>query len=141
MGTRALVIVKENDKESQTLVNIYRQYDGYPSCLGQDIVNILNKGDVEILSGFWKQQAPEHFNGMSCLAAYLVGELKGKAIGNIYLQPVDIRDCGEEYIYTLYEKDDTPHIDVLDVYENKSLFEGPLSIFGKFLKDVKTLDL
>ena len=41
MGTRTLVHIKDGKK---TIATIYRQYDGYPSGMGEDIKRILNKG-------------------------------------------------------------------------------------------------
>ena len=40
---------------------------------------------------------------MECLAAQLVSHFKGDQIGNFYLYPSGTRDCGEEYIYTVYK--------------------------------------
>ena len=37
MGTRTLVHIKSGDFASQTLVTIYRQFDGYPAGMGNDL--------------------------------------------------------------------------------------------------------
>ena len=85
MGTRATVTVFEDNKP---LVTIYRQMDGYLTGLGQDIKDALNGGDVRIGNGYSTGDAtPKAFNGMGCMAAYLIGKLKGSDIGSVYIQP------------------------------------------------------
>ena len=42
---------------------------------------------------------------MGCLAGQLISHFK-KDIGGFYLYPSGTRDCGEEYIYTIYQKKD-----------------------------------
>ena len=83
MGTRSLTHIK--DDNGQTLVTLYRQYDGYPTGMGEDIKTALNNGQVSITNGYsMGDEAPATFNGMGCLGAFLVGELKEKKIGNVY---------------------------------------------------------
>ena len=116
MGTRSLVHIKEDGK---TLVTLYRQYDGYPTGMGADIKDALNKGKARLTAGghSGKDASPEVFSGMGCLAAYLIGALKTpsetgdgssldrrNAIGNVFVFPVDSSDCGEEFTYTLDTK-------------------------------------
>jgi len=120
MGTRALIHIKEKGMDSQTICTIYRQFDGYYEGLGVDIYNILHKGHSEILNGFGNDsEVPNHFNGMGCLAAYLVGELKNKRIGNVYIYPPNAKKCGEEYVYTLWEHEGEVWIRAHDVYAEK----------------------
>lgn len=127
MGTRTLVHIKDGKK---TIATIYRQYDGYPTGMGEDIKEILNNGEVEILNGFGgSSKVPAQFNGIGCLAAYLVGELKEQKIGNVYLMAVNSKDCGEEFVYTISESKGKLNLKVFDVYENKTLYNGPLMGF------------
>lgn len=99
MGTRTLVHIKDGKK---TIATIYRQYDGYPTGMGDDIKKILNEGMVSILNGYSSNdKAPRQFNGMGCLAAFLIGELKDKKIGNVYILPINSKDVGEDYTYTI----------------------------------------
>lgn len=128
MGTRTLVHIKDGKK---TIATIYRQYDGYPSGMGEDIKKALNNGEVEILNGYGgSSKIPAQFNGMGCLAAFLVGELKQKAIGNVYLFTANTKDCGEEFVYTLSEKKGKVLLKVQDVYTKKVLFSGLLKDFS-----------
>lgn len=127
MGTRSLTHFKENGK---TIATIYRQYDGYPSGIGEDIKTALNAGNVEILNGYNRQQAPQAFNGIGCLAAYLIGYLKDKKIGNIYVYPVDSKDCGEEYTYTIYCNEGRLLFKVEENYKNSVVYDGLLLEFN-----------
>lgn len=101
MGTRSLVNII--DDNGNTLVTIYRQFDGYPDGMGLDLRRII--GNAKLCNGFGTgQEVPEWFNGILCFAAYLIGELKGKKIGNVYLMPPGSTDHGEEYVYTIRSK-------------------------------------
>ena len=128
MGTRTLVHIKDGKK---TIATIYRQYDGYPSGMGEDIKKALNNGEIEILNGYGgSSKIPAQFNGMGCLAAFLVGELKQKAIGNVYLFAANSKDCGEDFVYTISEKKGQIYIKVQDVWNKKILFNGLLKDFS-----------
>jgi hypothetical protein len=50
-------------------------------------------------------------------------------IGGIYLHPPGASDCGEEYTYTLYERDGRVFVTALGVYPDRVIFEGPLADF------------
>ena len=129
MGTRTIVHLK--DENNKTILTLYRQYDGYPTGMGNDIKKILNNGVVEIRNGFTtKDQIPRQFNGMGCLSAFLVGELKNKKIGNVYIQAPNTKDMGEDYTYTLsLSKLGTLKLKVVENYKNKTIFDGLLSAF------------
>jgi hypothetical protein len=136
MGTRTLVHIKDGKK---TIATIYRQYDGYPTGMGDDIKEILNNGMVNILNGFGNHQVPQHFNGMGCLAAYLIGELKNKKIGNVYIYPANSKDVGEDFTYTISEDLGILNLKVVEnSYDgNKTLFKGALINFdGKTVEGI-----
>ncbi len=138
MGTRSLVHVK--NESGQTLVSMYRQFDGYPSGMGQDIFNALNGGKVRVCNGFsGNDQNPKVFNGMGCLAAHLVGALKTptndpdqktNSIGNVYIVNLNASNSGEEYVYTLSMKANKVMIEVVKVYGDIVLYNGPLASFN-----------
>lgn len=99
MGTRSLLHIKDGRK---TLVTLYRQFDGYPTGMGADIKKALSgRGLVNGISG----SRLEVFNGVGCAAAFLIGKLKGEEAGNVYVYPVNAKDCWEDYTYTLSEKE------------------------------------
>ena len=96
MGTRCLTVFQDND--GTEIAVLYRQFDGYPDGMGNDLKEFLApKRLVNGMSGDTSKVA----NGMGCLAAQIVAHFKTEA-GNFYLYPAGARDCGEEFIYTLY---------------------------------------
>lgn len=124
MGTRGLINVV--DEQGDTLLTIYRQYDCYPSGLGQELQNLLSQS--EITNGYnSSQEIPMVFNGFGCMAAYIVKSLKD-SIGNVYIYPPNITDVGEEYIYTLYPSKSKINIKVISTWDNNAvLYDGPIS--------------
>lgn len=95
MGTRSTTAIK--DEQGNTLVTLYRQYDGYPSGHGQELADFLSARTV--INGFGRETAQTHANGMGCLSAQLITHLKGDQIGNIY---VTREGDSQEYNYTVY---------------------------------------
>lgn len=123
MGTRSLIRIKEGNK---TLVTIYNQYDGYPTGMGDRLANLV--GNTKIVNGYGGgMQLPHHANGLACLAAYIISELK-EGIGNCYIIPTSPANK-EEYNYTLTEKSGIVHVKLVD-WENKVLYSGPLKHFN-----------
>lgn len=127
MGTRSNVVVMEDGKQ---MVRIYRQYDGYPEGMGANLLKILADGQSKIVNGYQssKDIAPFSFNGMGCLAAYLIGELKGGKIGNVYisgLQKLTEEESYIEYEYTIYFKNNKLYFKV-DNRESIT-YDGPLA--------------
>jgi hypothetical protein len=139
MGTRALIHVKDGKK---TIATIYRQYDGYPTGLGEDIKKILNNGKVDILNGYNASCAtPSNFNGMGCLAAYLIGELKDAKIGNVYLMATNTKDVGEDFTYILSQDKNFLNLKVIDD-SKKVLYTGRLQFFcGQKAEGVTSLEI
>lgn len=129
MGTRSLIHIKDGDINSETLVTIYKQFDGYPDALGLNLFFMLQQATIVNGYGF-DQQIPYFFNGMGCLAAYVVTALKGKdpsSIGGVYIYPPDSSACGEEWVYTIHFDDGMLALDVFDVYDGvrKTFYPKP----------------
>jgi hypothetical protein len=97
MGTRSLTFVYDGDKP---VMNMYRQFDGYPSGHGQELAEFLLSG--KMTNGIPVGVKEHFFNGMGCLAAQLVGLFK-KDSGGFYLYPLDCTDCWQDYEYHVYE--------------------------------------
>lgn len=131
MGTRALLHIKGGDLDSDTLVTVYRQFDGYPEDgMGEDLANLADK---RVVNGFSMGDTMETAaNGMGCLAAQVIAGLKDK-IGNIYINPVDCKDCWEEYTYTLYLHDEEVYLKVYSNIVNETLFNGSIAEFRDVL--------
>jgi hypothetical protein len=100
MGTRSLTLVRDTEK-SKDIIVLYRQYDGYPEGHGKDLSDFL--ADFAVVNGISSNTPKRAANGMGCLAAQIVAHFKTE-IGNFYLYPSGTRDCGEEYIYTVYSE-------------------------------------
>jgi hypothetical protein len=104
---------------NQIILSIYRQYDGYPDGLGNEVAKFVGKLRITNgISGDDKNTA----NGMGCLAAQLVKKLK-EQVGNVYIRDTGPESHGEEYSYTLYERGD-------DGVVYMRACEGSMTAFG-----------
>ena len=122
MGTRSLTLIYKTEPYNvfvlgnapELIVNIYRQYDGYPSVHGLELAEILT--------------APGEPNGIECMAASIVAGLKTKPY-NVYLYSVNTREVGQDYEYHVYEKS----VKVIDMNQaSKIMFEGSWKDFKRF---------
>ena len=98
MGTRSLTFVYDGD---EPMINMYRQFDGYPSGHGSELATFLNSFDA-IVNGISVGDNRKIANGMGCLAAQLIANFKIDA-GGFYIYPVTAKDCGQDYEYHVYE--------------------------------------
>jgi hypothetical protein len=122
MGTRSLTFVYDGDVP---VINIYRQYDGYPSGHGHELAQFLDS--KTLVNGFGKQNSFEA-NGMGCLAAQLIVQLK-HGVGGIYIYPVSSTDCFQDYEYHVYED----RVVVKD--PTAVIFDGTWEDFAQFCLD------
>lgn len=140
MGTRCLTFVY--DQNRRPLVNLYRQYDGYPSGHGAELAEFLRSfsavNDGMPLPGESRRFA----NGMGCLAAQLVTHFK-ETVGGFYIHSVKDVDCGQDYEYHVYlnkagelcvqVKDRGCNMFGLTMSDrNDTLFDGPVVQFDEF---------
>ena len=96
MGTRSLTFVYDGDKQ---IINMYRQFDGYPSGHGAELAEFLGSG--EMVNGYSDKDAKQ-FNGMGCLAAQMIANFKN-SVGGFYIHAVTDTDCWQDYEYHVYE--------------------------------------
>jgi hypothetical protein len=96
MGTRSLTFVYEGE---MPIINMYRQYDGYPTGHGQELADFLLSG--KLVDGYSEKQSVQ-FNGMGCLAAQMIANFKN-SVGGFYIHSIDSTDCWQEYEYHVYE--------------------------------------
>lgn len=152
MGTRSLtkvieVYTNENGKQIKNkLINMYRQYDGYPSGMGIDLAEFLEGG--KLVNGISCNETQRVFNGAGCMAAQLVAEMKEGA-GGIYLYPINATDCGQEYEYEIlvdgYTSDvilkciEVGYIDKKGNYNRgkRVLFQGKPENFNQFVEELE----
>lgn len=100
MGTRSLTFVYD---DNEPLLNMYRQFDGYPEGHGIDLANFLC-GIDEVTNGIMVGETRRTANGMGCLAAQMIATFK-KSVGGFYIYPVSSTDCGQDYEYHVYENE------------------------------------
>lgn len=136
MGTRSLTFVYDG---INPVVNMYRQYDGYPEGHGAELAEFLKSG--KITNGIPLGENKKFFNGIGDVAAQLVAEFKKEA-GGIYLYPATALDCGQDYEYHVELTSKGFNIRVVnrgcnffgmqnsDV--NETIFDGSLYEFAKF---------
>lgn len=138
MGTRSLTVVYDENKKP--LLNMYRQYDGYPSGHGAELAEFL--GDfAAITNGIRVGETRKTANGMGCLAAQLIAHFK-QEVGGVYIYSVDSTDCGQDYEYHVYLENDEICVCVKDrgsnmfgltmSDRNEAIFDGPVGEFNDF---------
>ena len=124
MGTRSLTFVYD---DTQKIVCMYRQFDGYPSGHGRELATFLNGFDA-VVNGIRIGDTRKIANGMGCLAAQLITNFKTEA-GGFYLYPTSTKDTGQEYEYHVY----TDKVVVKETYDNnKTIFTGTWAEFSEF---------
>jgi hypothetical protein len=165
MGTRALTFVYDSYKDEDgvvkytPIINLYRQYDGYPSGHGAELAEFL--GPFTMTNGLpvGRDKTDRKIaNGMGCLAAQLVSHFKGSDAGQFYLYPTSSDNCGQDYEYHIYnniltflDDDGIEHqstelsiritnrgcnlfgLTMSDTNEN--IFDGPVLRFEEFCKE------
>ena len=105
MGTRAMINIARreegvsfSEKPDKVMVSIYNHYDGYPEGLGVTLANYLK--DKKIVNGLGKTDYTL-FNGLGCLAASLIAELKNGP-GNIYIEDPNKPNTWIDYEYYVW---------------------------------------
>lgn len=126
MGTRSLTFVYEKNKP---ILNMYRQFDGYPSGHGQELAEFLLSG--EMVNGIPVGVNKLFFNGMGCLAAQMIANFK-KSAGGFYIYPIDSNDCWQDYEYHIYENS------VVVTDPGQVIFNGTWEEFREFCCDPVT---
>ena len=97
MGTRSITLIKEN---GETLVAIYRQFDGYISGHGRDLAEIL-KGRSMVNGIPASADRKTMFNGPGCMAAQIIRQLKTDEAGDVYIEFIGQDTDLVDYVYTI----------------------------------------
>ena len=105
MGTRATIHIAKREEgvsfseiPEKKLVSIYHHFDGYPEYLGVTIANYLD--GKRIVNGLSDRSKPV-FNGLGCLAASLIAELKDEP-GYVYVDDPNHPHGGLDYEYVVW---------------------------------------
>jgi hypothetical protein len=141
MGTRSLTFVYDGETP---LINMYRQFDGYPTGHGAELADFLAGG--KLVNGLTSRTEPV-FNGMGCLAAQMIAHFK-QTPGGFYIHPVTDTECGQDYEYHIYNKNDELRIAITNrgcnffgltqSDTNERIFEGNLEEFTEFCQAKET---
>jgi hypothetical protein len=140
MGTRSLTFVYD---EQDVIINMYRQYDGYPTGHGAELAEFL--GQFRMTNGIpvgRDKTGDRVANGMGCLAGQLVAHFKGSDAGQFYLYPASATDCGQDYEYHVYKDEGGLRVRITDrgcnmfgltmSDKNDAIFDGSLAEFTEF---------
>lgn len=131
MGTRSLTYFYENNTDTEPFFCFYAQFDGYPTGHGLDLADIMISGTM--VNGIPVGESGLFFNGMGCLAAQIIANLKDGA-GNIYVYPAKLdMDCGEEYRYHIF-----PNKVIIQDYDRMTIFNGTWAEFYGFCNAKET---
>ena len=125
MATRAKINIARREEgisfseiPKKVIVSIYNHWDGYPEGLGVQLAEYFD-GKVVTNGLGSKDNEDLIFNGMGCLAASLVAELKDGP-GNVYIEPRDSHGW-IDYYYVIWGDTDK------DIWI--SIFDGSECIF------------
>ena len=134
MGTRSTTkfietwTENEGKQKKQTLMCMYRQFDGYPDSHGQELADFLKEG--KLVNGLGGDDG-RVFNGMGCLAAQVVAHFK-TGPGGFYISSVKDR---QQFNYEVIGDFNTRKLTL--VCKNTSgrvLFKGDPKDFEAFAK-------
>ena len=135
MATRATISIARreegvsfSEKPNKTIVDIYHHYDGYPEGLGVTLASYLD--DFVITNGLGRDN-DYVFNGLGCLAASLVAELKDGP-GNVYIEDPERPHGWIDYDYYVWG-DDAKDIWISIFDGSECIFVGrPLQLLDKY---------
>ena len=136
MATRAKIHIARREEgvsfseiPEKDIVSIYNHYDGYPEGLGVTLASYLD-GKV-ITNGLGSRDDYDYFNGLGCLAASLIEELKDGP-GNIYIEDPECPHDWIDYDYYVWG-DDAKDIWISIFDGSECIFVGkPLQLLDKY---------
>ena len=105
MGTRATINIARREEgvsvsefPDKVMVSIYQHFDGYPEGLGVTLASYLD--GKKIVNGLGIERDIV-FNGLGCLAASLIAELKDGP-GNVYIEDPERKHGWIDYEYYVW---------------------------------------
>jgi transcriptional regulator with XRE-family HTH domain len=135
MATRAKIHIARREEgvsfseiPEKIMVSIYNHYDGYPEGLGVTLASYLD--DYKITNGLGRDN-DYIFNGLGCLAASLIAELKDGP-GNVYIEDPERPHGWIDYEYYVWG-DDNKDIWISIFDGSECIFVGkPLQLLDKY---------
>ena len=108
MGTRATINIARREEgvsfseiPEKVMVSIYQHFDGYPEGLGVTLASYLRRS--KIVNGLGGNR-DDVFNGLGCMAASIIAELKEEA-GNVYIEDPERKHGWIDYEYYVWGDD------------------------------------
>ena len=136
MATRAMISIAKreegvsfSEEPNQTIVDIYHHWDGYPEGLGVTLGWYLS--GRKIVNGISSAMNEDLVNnGMGCLAASLVAELKDGP-GNVYIEGRDQHSWIDYHYYIWGDEGKTIYISIFS--DDRCIFVGePEDLLDKY---------
>ena len=135
MATRAMISIAKreegvsfSEEPNQTIVDIYHHWDGYPEGLGVTLASYLE--EKKVVNGLSRGNEDYVFNGMGCLAASLVAELKDGP-GNVYIEDRGTHGWIDYYYVIWGDTDKEIWISIFD--DSECIFVGkPNKLLEKY---------
>ena len=137
MATRGLIRfakreegVSFNEHPENVEVQIYNHYDSYPEGLGLDLAKFMR--DFRVVNGLGSDLPDKIANGMGCLAAQLIANMKDGP-GNVYVEKPHKDRFMIDYTYYIWVADNKSiYISVFD-YDDNCIFVGePYKLIEKY---------
>ena len=135
MATRGMISIAKreegvsfSEEPNRTIVDIYHHWDGYPEGLGVTLASYLD--GKKVVNGLSRGNEDYVFNGMGCLAASVVAELKDGP-GNVYIEG---RDQHGWIDYRYYIWGDTGKVIWISIFsKDECIFVGkPQQLLEKY---------
>ena len=138
MATRAKIHIARREERvsfseipEKVMVSIYNHFDGYPEGLGVKLASYLE--DKKITNGLGKDRYSV-FNGLGCMAASIIAELKDEA-GQIYIEDPTRPHGWIDYEYYVWG-DDNKDIWISIFDGSNCIFVGkPTQLLNKYYTD------
>ena len=138
MATRAKIHIARREEgvsfsevPEKVMVSIYNHFDGYPEGLGVTLASYLE--DKKITNGLGKDRYSV-FNGLGCMAASIIAELKDEA-GQIYIEDPERPHGWIDYEYYVWG-DDGKDIWISIFDGSNCIFVGkPTQLLSKYYTD------
>tara|TARA_E500000305_G_scaffold66946_1_gene53272 strand:- start:55 stop:471 length:417 start_codon:yes stop_codon:yes gene_type:complete len=138
MATRAKIHIARREEgvsfseiPEKVIVSIYNHFDGYPEGLGVTLASYLE--DKKITNGLGKDRYSV-FNGLGCMAASIIAELKDEA-GQIYIEDPTRPHGWIDYEYYVWG-DDGKDIWISIFDGSNCIFVGkPTQLLSKYYTD------
>tara|TARA_R100000152_G_C6670013_1_gene106575 strand:- start:284 stop:697 length:414 start_codon:yes stop_codon:yes gene_type:complete len=136
MATRAKIHIAKREEgvsfseiPEKVIVSIYNHWDGYPEGLGVQLAEYFE--DKVVTNGLGSRDDYDSFNGMGCLAASLIAELKDGP-GNVYIEDPECPHGWIDYEYFIWG-DDGKDIWISIFDDSECIFVGkPHTLLDKY---------